>query len=175
MDSKNRKNENVIDFTLVKISKNAIILTVGILLLIISGVLYIALGVTVIQTYIGESTYSRTTCTVRDVNIHRANTKDDWFQCPWRCTVNHTPDGLKTMCEISEYPCLQIVVDVMPRDGLKSAIIHESPQKMAQSLDCSTYYCDRDSVVNERDVNRFRKRSLTIQKKCFLSNNRIKL
>lgn len=138
--------------------KNAFILAIGLLLLVISGVLYIALGVTVIETYINESKYSRTKCTVRDVNIHRANSKDDWFQCPWRCTVNHTPDGLKTTCEMSEYPCLQIIVDVMTRDGLKSAIIHESPDKMTKSQDCSTYVCDRDSVINERDVNRFRRK-----------------
>jgi len=29
---------------------------------------------------------------------------------------------------------------------------------MQKYSDCSTYYCDRDSVVNDKDVNKFRKR-----------------
>lgn len=86
------------------------------------------------------------------------NSKDDWYRCPWKCTISHTPDGLKTFCELSEFPCLRVVVDVFTRDGLKSAILHENPDKMNKYSDCSTYYCDRDSVVNENDVNRFRKK-----------------
>lgn len=72
--------------------------------------------------------------------------------------MNHTPEGLKTKCEISEFPCLRIVVDVETKHGMRSAILHENPDKMSKYYDCSTYYCDRDSVVNERDVNKFRKK-----------------
>lgn len=153
------------------ISKSYLILLGGLLLLVISGILYMVLGLTVIQTYLSESQYSRTQCTVRAVDIYRLNSKDDWYRCPWRCTVNHTPDGLKTVCEVSEFPCLRVVVDVQTKEGLKSAIIHETPEKMFQAMDCSTYYCDRDSVVNERDVNRFkRKYVIAIQ---FQFNTRI--
>ncbi len=76
--------------------------------------------------------------------------------------MNHTPEGLKTKCEISEFPCLRIIVDVETRHGMRSAILHENPDKMSKYIDCSTFYCDRDSVVNERDVNKFRKKYGTV-------------
>lgn len=127
-------------------------------LMIVTLVLFLALGVTVIQTYNNESEYKKTKCHVRGIDVQPMNSKDDWYKCPWTCTVNHTPDGLKTQCEISEFPCLRIVVDVETKHGLKSAILHENPDKMRKYTDCSTFYCDRDSVVNEKEVNKFRKK-----------------
>ena len=151
------------------VSRNLIFIVTGTLALVVALVLYITLGVTVIQTYNNESEYKKTTCTVRGVEIHRMNSKDDWYKCPWQCTVNHTPEGLKTQCEISEYPCLRIVVDVETKSGLRSAILHENPDKMFKSPDCSTYYCDRDSVVNEKDVNKFKRKygSIAMKYSCY--------
>jgi hypothetical protein len=139
------------------VTRNFVIISVGVLLLFISLILYIVLGLTVIQSYASESIYKKTTCTVRAVDIHKLNDKDDWYRCPWHCTVNHTPDGLKTTCEISEFPCLRVVVDVATKHGLKTAILHENPEKMSRYLDCSTYYCDRDSIVNDKLVNKFKR------------------
>lgn len=140
-----------------KLNKFVLIAFVGFVLVSIGSILFLVLGLTVIQVYNSESSFKRTECTVRDVEIHKMNSKDDWYKCPWKCSVNHTPDGLKTYCEISEFPCLRIVVDVATKYGLKSAILHENPEKMQKYFDCSTYYCDMDSVVNEREVNRFKK------------------
>ena len=146
-----------------------IIALLGLGFVAIACILYLVLGLTVIQTYNQESNFQKTECIVRGVEIHKMNSKEDWYKCPWKCTVNHTPDGLKTFCEVSEFPCLRIVVDVTTKYGLKSAILHESPEKMERYSDCSTYYCDQDSVVNERDVNRFRKKYGVIGSKysCF--------
>lgn len=140
------------------LTRNHLIMAVGLLLLLISLVLFIVLGLIVIQTYVGESNYKKTTCTVRAVDIHKLNDKDDWYKCPWHCTINHTPDGLKTFCEISEFPCLRVVVDVATKHGLKTAILHENPEKMSKYTDCSTYYCDRDSLVNDKLVNKFKRK-----------------
>jgi hypothetical protein len=125
-------------------------------MIFMAAILYLALGVTVIQSYSNESNFKKTTCTVRAVDHYSSNVKDDWYRCPWECTYRYTPDGLKTFCSLSEFPCIKIVVDVTTKFGLKSAILHESPEKMQRYSDCSTFYCDRDSVVNERDVIRFR-------------------
>ena len=140
-----------------KITTHTIVAFVGFLLFAIGCLLYLVLGLTVIQVYNSESSFKRTECTVRDVEIHKMNSKDDWYKCPWECTINHTPDGLKTYCEISEFPCLRIVVDVKTKYGLKSAILHENPEKMQRYYDSSTYHCDMDFVVNERQVNIFKK------------------
>lgn len=139
-----------------KISKFTVIIIVGTVLLFLASILYLVLGVTVIQSYSNESNFKKTTCTVRAVNQYSMNVKDDWYRCPWQCTLRHSPDGLKTFCSLSEFPCIKIVVDVTTKVGLKSAILHENPDKMQRYSDCSTFYCDRDSVVNERDVNRFK-------------------
>ena len=149
--------------------KYTIAILLGSLLISLASILYLILGLTVIQDYVNESMFKSTQCTVRNVEIHNMNSKDAWYKCPWKCTVNHTPEGLKTACEISEFPCLRIVVDVATKFGMKSAILHESPEKMQKYQDCSTFYCDRDSVVNERDVNRFRSRYGKIGSKfaCF--------
>ena len=148
-----------------KFSTYAIITALGFLFLVIGLILFLVLGLTIIQVYNSESNFKRTECTVRDVEIHKMNSKDDWYKCPWKCTINHTPDGLKTYCEISEFPCLRIVVDVTTKYGLKSAILHEDPEKMQKYYDCSTFYCDMDSVVNEKQVNRFKKNYGTIGSK----------
>ncbi|CAF0703178.1 unnamed protein product [Brachionus calyciflorus] len=140
------------------LKRNTLILLSGIALIIISFTLFLTLNFTVIKSYHDESSFKKTTCTVRDVETHKMNSKEDWYKCPWKCTINHTPDGLKTSCELSEFPCLRIVVDVATKNGLKSAILHESPEKYRKFSDCSTYYCNMDSVVNEKDVNRFRKK-----------------
>ncbi len=154
-------------------SRSALFILAGVAILLIASTLYIVLGVTVIQAYVNEDNYKKTECTVRAVEYHKQNVKDDWFRCPWHCTINDTPEGMKTYCELSEFPCLRIVVDVSTKNGLKTAIIHENPEKMNKYLDCSTYYCDRDSVVNEKLVNRFRKSHGTIGSKysCFFDVN----
>lgn len=150
---------------MLKITKYTISVGVGFILISIGSILFLILGLTVVQVYNNESSFKRTDCTVRDVEIHKMNSKDDWYKCPWKCTINHTPDGLKTYCEISEFPCLRIVVDVATKFGLKSAILHENPEKMQKYYDCSTYYCDQDSVVNDREVNKFKKNYGVIGKK----------
>lgn len=138
--------------------KSTFIILAGIALCIISFSLFMTLNFTVIQSFNDETNFKKTTCTVREVETQQMNNKEDWYKCPWKCTINHTPDGLKTYCELSEFPCLRIVVDVATKNGLKSAILHESPDKYRKYPDCSTYYCDMDSVVNEKDVNRFRRK-----------------
>ena len=145
----------------------------GFLLLVVAGILYLVLGLTVVQGYNNESDFKRTTCTVRAVEIHKMNSKEDWYRCPWKCTVNHTPDGLKTFCELSEFPCLRIVVDVSTKHGLKSAILHENPYKMSKYGDCSTFHCDQDSVVNDKEVNKFRKKygNVGSQHPCYFDLN----
>lgn len=155
------------------ITKNILIALGGFALLGIGLILYLSLGLTVIQSYVNESNFKKTTCTVRAVEIHKMSSKEDWYRCPWKCTLNHTPDGLKTFCELSEFPCLRVVVDVATRHGLKSAIVHEDPTTMNKYPDCSTYFCDQDSVVNEKEVNKFRKRYGNIgnQYPCFYDQN----
>jgi hypothetical protein len=110
---------------------------------------------TVIQDYDVESVYKKTNCSVRAVEFNDMNSKNEWSRCPWRCTIQHTPDGLKSYCELSEFPCLKIVVDVVTKYGLKSAIMHENPEKLQKYPDCSTYYCNQDSVVNDKLVKKF--------------------
>lgn len=143
---------------MIKVTRHFLIIVAGLALIFIASVLFLILGLTVVQVYNNESSYKKTNCTVRAVEIHKMNNKDDWYRCPWKCTINHTPDGLKTFCEVSEFPCLRIVVDVSTKHGLKSAIMHENPEKMQKYMDCSTYHCDRDSVVNDKEVNKFRKK-----------------
>lgn len=154
-------------------SRSSLFILGGLLFVILGSVLFVVLGVTVVQSYVSESNYKRTNCSVRAVEYHKQNSKDDWYRCPWQCTINHTPDGLKTFCELSEFPCLRIVVDVATKHGLKTAILHENPEKMNKYSDCSTYYCDRDSVVNEKLVNRFRKAygMIGTHYKCFFDLN----
>jgi hypothetical protein len=154
-------------------SKHVLMTIGGFVLLFISSILFLTLGLTVIESYSNESNFKQTTCTVRAVEIHKMSSKEDWYRCPWKCTVNHTPDGLKTFCELSEFPCLRIVVDVFTKNGLKSAILHENPHKMSKYSDCSTYYCDQDSVVNDKEVNRFRKKygNVGSQYPCYYNLN----
>ena len=130
----------------------------GISLFFVASILYLSLGLTVMQTYVSESNFKKTTCTIRAVDKNSMSVKDDWYRCPWQCTLRHSPDGLKTFCSVSEFPCVRIVVDVATKFGLKSAILHENPEKMQKYTDCSTYYCDRDSVVNEREVTKFQRK-----------------
>ena len=144
-------------FHIFDIKKFHIILFVGILCIFIASVLAISLGTTVIQDYRSDSVYKKTNCTVRGIEFNEMNPKNEWTRCPWRCTLQYTPDGLKSYCEISEFPCLKIIVDVRTKYGLKSAIIHESPEKLQKYPDCSTYYCQQDSVVNLKLVNKFKR------------------
>lgn len=155
------------------VKRSTLFILGGLIFVTIGSVLLIVLGVTVVQSYVGESNFKSTNCSVRAVEYHKQNSKDDWYRCPWQCTINHTPDGLKTYCELSEFPCLRIVVDVSTKYGLKTAILHENPEKMNKYFDCSTYYCDRDSVVNEKLVSRFRKQYGTVGShyKCFFDSN----
>ncbi len=64
-------------------------------------------------------------------------------------------------------------MDVQTQYGLKSAILHENPTKMQKYYECSTYYCDRDSVVNNNLVNKFRKNYGVIGSKfpCYYNLN----
>jgi hypothetical protein len=139
----------------------------------VAAILYLTLGLTVVQSYSNESNYKKTTCTVRAVEIHKMSSKEDWYRCPWKCAIAHTPDGFKTYCELSEFPCLRIVVDVATKNGLKSAILNENPEKMAKYTDCSTYFCDQDSVVNDKEVNKFRRRYGNVGSKysCYFDSN----
>jgi hypothetical protein len=154
---------------MIHLNRIIIITGTGCLLIFISAILYLVLGITVVQRYGDEANFKKTTCTVRDVEIHEMNSKEDWYKCPWKCSINHTPDGLKTACEISEFPCLRIVVDVSTPDGLRSAILHEDPDKMAKYGDCSTFHCNQDSVVNEKVVNHFKRNYGVVDQKynCF--------
>lgn len=136
---------------------SSIAILIGLASLLIGICLILALGVTVISDYQDEKQYTRTECTVRAVEFNNENPKNEWTKCPWTCTLNYTPDGWKTYCEISDFPCLKIIVDVKTKYGLKSAIIHENPDKMKAYEECSTYHCDRDSVVNEKIVNKFKR------------------
>lgn len=142
---------------ILNLNRNTLTIAVGVFLIFSSFVLFLTLGLTVMESYVNESSFKKTTCSVRAVEVYKMNSKEDWYRCPWRCTIAHTQDGLKTQCELSEFPCLRVVVDVSTKHGLKSAILHESPDKMQKYPDCSTYYCDRDSLVNEKMVNRFQK------------------
>lgn len=137
--------------------KSTWLIIFGILGLIVFTALIIPLGFTVIEEYNNEKQYVKTDCIVRAVEYNDKNPKNEWSRCPSRCTLQHTIDGLKTFCEVSEFPCLKIVVDVTTKFGLKSAIIHENPTKMQKYGDCSTYFCDKDSVVNEKYVNKFKR------------------
>ncbi len=138
-------------------AKDQLLILGGILLIGVSAILHLSLGLTVVQDYNSEAHFKKTNCTVRAIELNNDNPKNEWTRCPWTCTVSHTPDGLKTFCEISEFPCLKIVVDVATKYGLKSAIIHENPDKMQKHFECSTFFCDRDSVVNEKLVNKFKR------------------
>jgi hypothetical protein len=140
------------------LTKDQVFILAGIVVIVISAIFHLSLGLTIVQDYNGESFFKKTNCTVRAIEFNNDNPKNEWTRCPWTCTVSHTPDGLKTFCEISEFPCLKIVVDVATKFGLKSAIIHENPDKMQKHYECSTYYCDRDSVVNEKLVNKFKRK-----------------
>jgi hypothetical protein len=158
---------------MISITRNILIMVGGIVALGVAAILYLALGLTVVQSYSNESNYKKTTCTVRAVEIHKMSSKEDWYRCPWKCAITHTPDGLKTYCELSEFPCLRIVVDVSTKNGLKSAILHENPEKMVKYTDCSTYYCDQDSVVNDKEVNKFRRRygNVGTNYPCYFDSN----
>jgi hypothetical protein len=139
------------------LTKDQVVILAGIVLIAVSAILHLSLGLTIVQDYNSESYFKKTNCTVRATELNNDNPKNEWTRCPWTCTVSHTPDGLKTFCEISEFPCLKIVVDVATKYGLKSAILHENPDKMQRYFECSTFFCDRDSVVNEKLVNKFKR------------------
>ena len=148
-------------------------MSAGLASLFVGSALFITLGLTIMQTYHAESSFKSTNCSVRAVEQHKMNSKVDWYRCPWRCTITYAPDGLKTFCELSEFPCLRIVVDVATRYGLKTAILHETPDKMSRYSDCSTFYCDRDSVVNEKLVAKFKRNYGQVGKQlnCYFNLN----
>jgi hypothetical protein len=147
------------------IKRYHVLVFIGIVCIITASVLAISLGMTVIQDYDVESVYKKTTCTIRNVEFNDMNPKNEWTRCPWRCTLQHTPDGIKSYCEISEFPCLKIVADVSTKYGLNSVILHENPAKLQKYPDCSTYFCQQDSVVNAKLVNKFKRTYGDIGKK----------
>lgn len=50
----------------------------GGILFLVGCILYLSLGLTVIQDYRAESMYRKTECTVRDTEIHNMNDKFSW-------------------------------------------------------------------------------------------------
>ncbi len=50
----------------------------GTIFLLIAMILYISLGLTVIQDYRSEEMYKKTECTVRDTEISSMNDKFEW-------------------------------------------------------------------------------------------------
>lgn len=147
------------------IKRHHILLFSGIVCIIVASILAISLGMTVIQDYDAESIYKKTTCTIRSIEFNEMNPKNEWTRCPWRCTLQHTLDGLKPFCEISEFPCLKISADVSTKYGMKSVILHENPEKMQKYPDCSTFFCQQDSLVNLKLVNKFKRNYGDVGKK----------
>lgn len=140
-----------------ELTRYHIILFIGISLLFISAVLVLIMGLTVIQDFSQDAGYRKTKCTVRGFEFNDMNPKNEWTRCPWTCTIQHTPDGLKTFCELSEFPCLKIIVDVQTKNGLKSAVLYENPDQIMKYPDCSTFHCNRDSVVNDKMIKKFKR------------------
>ena len=68
----------IIRFKMIVITRYTISILIGSFLLMASCIMYLSLGLTVIQDYMSESMYTKTKCTVRDTEIHSMNDKFSW-------------------------------------------------------------------------------------------------
>ncbi len=68
----------VIRLKMFAITRYTISVLIGSLLLMIACIMYLSLGLTVIQEYMNESMYTKTKCTVRDTEIHSMNDMFSW-------------------------------------------------------------------------------------------------
>lgn len=69
----------VIRFKMIVITRYTVSILIGALLLMASCIMYLSLGLTVIQDYMSESMYTKTKCTVRDTEIQNMNEMFSWY------------------------------------------------------------------------------------------------
>ncbi|KAI3386385.1 hypothetical protein SNEBB_007845 [Seison nebaliae] len=124
----------------------------GSILLIAGCILLPVLGVVVFRHSYMDRIFTKTTCTVRLSEYAHKSLKQamdrEWIYCDFKCRNAYYQDGIRPLCEPSQYPCLRVNVDYETVIGLKSSQLHESSDQLRKTKKCSVEYCEVSSELN---------------------------